>query len=148
LPNEEIAEELSQIHASLEALELASQIARDALPVVVSDEPLAPGDVCHFAAPVRFGRRRADQFGHLSLTSGWLKFRGALDLSVAWTEVASVQRTGREIIVSLHNSKRVLRFLCHSASEAGRAGVLARHLADVSVSRHADSAGTSYHAAV
>ena len=149
LPDEEIAEELSQIQASLEAVELTSQIARDALPVVVSDEPLPPGDVCHFVAPVRFGRRRADQFGHLSLTSGWLKFRGALDVSVAWSEVDSVKRTGREMIVALHNSRRELRFLCHSMSEAARAGVLAQHLAAAaSVPRHPDPADTSYHASV
>ncbi len=148
LRDEEIAEELTHIRASLDALDLAGEIARDALPVVTSREPLAPGDRCHFVTPVRFGRRRADQFGHLSLTSGWLKFRGALDISVAWTEVTDVQRAGREIIVSLHDSKRVLRFSCHSESEAARAGVLAQHLASISGQRQAESASGPYHAAL
>ncbi len=148
LRDDEISEELVQIRASLEALDLAAQIGRAALPVVTSSEPLAPGDVCHFATPVRFGRRRADQVGHLSLTSGWLKFRGAVDLSVAWTEVAAVQRAGCEIIISLDDSKRVLRFSCHSLEEAARASVLAQHLAGRSRAGEADRAASRYHAAL
>jgi hypothetical protein len=146
LRDEEIVEEVAHIRASIDALDLAAQIARDALPVVTSSEPLAPGDLCHFVAPVRFGRRRADQFGHLSLTSGWLKFRGALDVSVAWTEVAAIQRAGREIIVSLHDSQRVLRFSCHSESEAARAGVLAQHLVSAAAPRTAEPAPGTIHA--
>jgi hypothetical protein len=128
LRDEEIADELEQIHASLDALDLAGRLAKGTLPDVPCSEPLAPGDACHFLAPVRFGRRRSDQFGHLMMTSGWLKFRGALDVSVAWSEVSDVQRAGREVIVSLHDSRRVLRFACHSVGEAARAGVLARYL--------------------
>lgn len=148
LRDDEIAEELTQIRASLDALDLARRLASDDLPLVESDEPLAPGDACHFITPVRFGRRRSDQFGHLVLTSGWLKFRGALDVSVAWSEVASVQRAGREILVSLHDSKRVLRFSCQSLSEAAQAGVLAQHLAGAARPRHADEARPLYHAAM
>ena len=148
LRDDDIREELAEIRALLDALDLADQIGRAALPVVASSEPLAPGDLCHFVTAVRFGRRRADQFGHLSLTSGWLKFRGALDLSVAWTEVADVQRSGCEIIVSLHDSKRVFRFSCHSVGEAARAGVLARHLASTSGPRPTDSPAAPYHAAL
>ena len=128
LRDEEIADEIAQIHASLDAIDLASRLAGGTLPSVAHDEPLAPGDACHFLAPVRFGRRRSDQFGHLMMTSGWLKFRGALDVSVAWSEVSDVQRAGREVIVSLHDSRRVLRFACHSVGEAARAGVLAQYL--------------------
>ena len=146
LRDEEIGDELAQIRASLEAVDLAGKLAHDALPVVTGVEPLAPGDVCHFVTPVRFGRRRADQFGHLSLTSGWLKFRGALDISVAWTEIADVQRAGRDIIVSLHDSKRVLRFSCNELSEAARAGVLAQHLVTLSAPRPTESATESYQA--
>ncbi len=147
LRDEEITEELARIRASIEAVDLAGQIAREPLPVVTSSEPLAPGDLCHFVAPVRFGRRRADQFGHLSLTSGWLKFRGALDVSVAWAEVADIQRAGRDVIVSLHDSKRVLRFSCHSESEAARAGVLAQHLAGIAGARPTESASGEVRAA-
>lgn len=148
LRDDEIAAELAQIRASMEALDVAGEIERAPLPVVASTEPLAPGDACHFVAPVRFGRRRSDQFGHLSLTSGWLKFRGALDLSVSWSEVADVQRAGPDLIVSLNESKRVLRFSCHSENEAARAGVLAQHLATRARPRDADSPPTSYHAAL
>jgi hypothetical protein len=146
LRDDEIGDELAQIRASLEALDLAVQLGQSALPVVPSDEPLAPGDQCHFVTPVRLGRRRADQFGHLTLTTGWLKFRGSLDVSVAWTEVADVQRAGCDVIVSLHDSKRALRFSCHSVSEAARAGVLAQHLASHSGSREAESTEAPYHA--
>jgi hypothetical protein len=148
LRDEEIREELAQIRASLEAVDLAGQIAHEALPVVLTNEPLAPGDVCHFLTPVRFGRRRADQFGHLVLTSGWLKFRGALDISFAWTEVADVQRAGRDIVVSLHDSKRVLRFSCNEISEAARGGVLAQHLITLSDRVAAGRASGSYHASL
>ena len=148
LRDEEIAEELARVRAAIDAVDFAGQIARDALPVVASNEPLAPGDVCHFVTPVRFGRRRADQFGHLSLTSGWLKFRGTLDISVAWTEVAAIQRAGRDLIISLHDSKRVLRFLCHSESEAARAGVLAQHLAGMANPQRAESPSGEVHAAI
>jgi hypothetical protein len=146
--DDEISDELAQIRASLEAVDLACRLTHDPLPVVTSVEPLAPGDVCHFVSPVRFGRRRSDQFGHLALTSGWLKFRGTLDISVAWTEVVGVQRAGRDIIVSLHDSKRVLRFSCNAISEAARAGVLAQHLMAISNASATGSASDSYHASM
>jgi hypothetical protein len=148
LRDAEIPDEIAQIRASLDALELASQLAREALPVVTSSEPLAPGDLCHFASPVRFGRRRSDQFGHLSMTSGWLKFRGALDLSVAWSEVADVQRAGSDIVLALHDSKRVLRFSCHSVGEAARAGVLADHLTRIARPRGGDGPSSAYEASL
>jgi hypothetical protein len=148
LRDEEISDEVAQIRASLGALDLASKLAQDALPVVASIEPLAPGDVCHFVTPVRFGRRRSDQFGHLSLTSGWLKYRGGVDISVAWTELADVQRAGRDIIFSLHDSKRVLRFSCNAVGEAAQAGVLAQHLITISKPRATEPAPASYHASL
>jgi hypothetical protein len=129
LGDDEIGEELAQIRASLEAVDVQAKVEGGELPVVASLDPIAPGDTCHFLCPVRFGRRRADQFGHLLFTSGWVKFRGALDLSVSWSEVASVRRDGRELIVSLHDSRRVLRFACHSLTEAATGGVIAQHLA-------------------
>lgn len=129
LGEEHVGEELAQIRASLEAVDLQARLARGELPVADAPDPPAPGDVCHFACAVRFGRRRSDQFGHVVLTSGWLKFRGALDVSVAWSEVARVGRDGREIVVALQDSRRVLRFTCHSLPEAARGGVIAEHLA-------------------
>jgi hypothetical protein len=130
LRDEEIAGELVSIRASLDALDLAARLERGDLPVVPVPG-LAPGDTCHFAAAVRFGRRRADQFGHLALTRGWLKFRGGFDISVAWSEVSNVERAGAEIIVSLNESRRLLRFACQTTSDAARGGILAQHLARV-----------------
>jgi hypothetical protein len=115
--------------SAFDASELANRIRQGDLPVVNAPDPLAPGDQCHFVAAVRFGRRRADQFGHLLLTSGWLKFRGTLDLSVTWSEIADVQRAVREIVVSLHDRRRLLRFSCHSAVEAASGALIAQQLA-------------------
>ena len=112
----------------LETTELVSRLRRGELPTATAPDPLAPGDECHYVTPVRFGRRRADQYGHLILTSGWLKFRGTLDLSVTWSEVADVHRISRDVVVSLQDSRRLLRFSCHSDSEAARGAVLAQHL--------------------
>jgi hypothetical protein len=114
--------------ADLEAVELAHRLQNGEVPAATAPDPLAPGDICYFVAPVRFGRRRADQYGHLVMTAGWLKFRGVQDLSVAWAEVAQAQRAGREIVLSFDGSRRLLRFACHSISEAARGGAIAQHL--------------------
>lgn len=98
--------------------------------------------------------RRLGQFRHklnllettLLLTSRYLKFRGAIDVSVSWSEVADVQRAGAVLVVSLHESTRMLRFSCHSDSEAARAGVLAQHLANRSRPRDTDSPQAPYQA--
>jgi hypothetical protein len=147
LNDDDISEELGRVRAALEALDLADRIDRGEMPTAVAPDPLAPGDQCHFVVPVRFGRRRSDQYGHLVLTSGWLKFRGTLDVSVAWSEVADVRRGGREMVVSLEESRRLLRFSCHSVAEAARGGVIAQHLAR-SARPHLVDVQAAYHAAV
>jgi hypothetical protein len=139
LQDESISEELAEIRASFEALDLAEHIARGDLPVVISLEPLPEGECCHFVTPVRFGRRRADQFGHLELTTSWLRFHGALDVSVVWPAIAGVQRTGRDVMVSLVDSRRVLRFCCHALSEAARAAVVAQYLLNVARARETEA---------
>ena len=113
----------------MEAAELATRLRNGEVPTVPAPDRLAPGDVCHFVTPIRFGRRRADQYGHLMLTAGWLKFCGMQDMSVAWDEVADAQRAGREIVISFDGSRRLLRFGCHSEAEAARGVVIAQHLA-------------------
>ncbi|MGE0446244.1 MAG: hypothetical protein AB7P99_13530 [Vicinamibacterales bacterium] len=127
LRDDEIQDELARVHAALDALTLADDLAAGQWPSVPATG-LAPGDTCRFAAPVRFGRRRADQFGQLLLTDQWLKFRGMLDVSVAWTEVSSVERSGEELIVSLAHNRRQLRFTCRTVGDAACGGVLAQHL--------------------
>jgi hypothetical protein len=129
-------------------IELAARLQRGELPRVTAPDPLAPGDECHFVSPVRFGRRRADQYGHMVLTSGWLKFRGAVDVSVAWSEVADVQRARREIVVSLRDSRRLLRFSCHSEAEAARGALIAQHLTQSAQPATADSETPFRHAAL
>jgi hypothetical protein len=93
-----------------------------------TDGGLHDHDPCHLATPVRFGRRRTDQVGHLVFTSNWLRFRGTVDVAVSWTDVASVAQAGRDLVVSLHGTRRILRFICHNESEATRARATAGHL--------------------
>lgn len=137
LEDDSLGEEASEIRASLEALDLADQMARGALPVVDSLDPRTEDGRCHFVTPVRFGRRRSDQFGHLELTTSWLKFRGALDVSIVWTEIVMAERMGREIIVRLADSSRVLRFCCHAPIEAARGSVIAAYLSAAARRRQA-----------
>jgi hypothetical protein len=127
LRDDEIGDELVSIRAALEGLVLAEQLAAGHLPSVPSSHASAD-DTCRFTAAVRFGRRRADQSGHLVLTDGWLKFRGAFDVSVAWTEITHVERAGADVIVSLAGSRRLLRFACQTIADATRGGVIAAHL--------------------
>jgi hypothetical protein len=131
-----------------ETNDLASRIRQGELPSAQAPDPLAPGDQCHYVTPVRFGRRRSDQYGHVVLTSGWLKFRGTLDLSVTWSEVSDVQRAAREIVVLLRDSRRLLRFSCHSELEAARGVVIAQHLAQSARLPTADPATAFHHAAL
>lgn len=128
--------------------ELLANLRRGELPKVKALDPLAPGDECHFVTPVRYGRRRVDQYGHVVLTTGWLKFRGTIDVSVAWDEIRTVQRTGRELVVSLRDSRRLLRFSCHSDGEAARGALIAEHLAQSAEEATAESDTSLHHAAL
>jgi hypothetical protein len=86
-------------------------------------------DRCHLATPVRFGRRKTDQVGHLQLTTGWLRFRGTVDLSIPWPEVSRVDHAGRDVVVVLHGTRRTVLFCCLTDQDAFRAAVTAGHLA-------------------
>jgi len=142
LQNDAISDELAEIHASFEALDLADHIARGELPLVVSLDALPQGEACHFVTPVRFGRRRADHFGHLELTTSWLRFHGALDVSVVWAAITGVQRTGRDIVVSVVDSRRLLRFSCHALGEAAQGAVVATYLANIARAREAEASAS------
>lgn len=128
LEDEQILPELRDIQVSLDAIDFSEELSSDGLPVVPSIERLPAGQCCHFTAPVHCGRRRNDRLGHIELTSSWLRFHGALDLSIVWSEVESVARDGRDIVVSLVGRRRRLRFCCHSSDEAARGAATARHL--------------------
>jgi hypothetical protein len=122
----------AELRAAEETTDFAGRIARQGLPVVEGVGRLPPDEHAHFVTPVRFGRRRSDQCGHLELTNARLRFHGALDVGVAWSEVESVDRVGPEIVVSLVTSQRVLRFSCYAAAEAARGMLIAQHLSDAS----------------
>jgi hypothetical protein len=124
-----IGDDLDRIHAALAALTLSEQIARGELPTAETTYPIAGGDRCHFAGAARFGRRKSDHVGHLVLTGAWLQFHGALDVSVAWTLVEGVQRADGDVLITMTDSKRLLRFSCVSLRDAVGAAVIAEHLA-------------------
>jgi hypothetical protein len=89
-----------------------------------------------------------DQYGHVVLTAGWLKFRGTFDVSVAWDQIRTVERTGREMVVSLRDSRRLLRFSCHSEGEAARGALIAGHLTQSAEQATAESDTSFHHAAL
>jgi hypothetical protein len=137
----------ADVSAELEAVELANRLKHGDMPIAEAPGLVAPGDQCHFVAPARFGRRRSDQYGHLVLTGWCLKFRGTLNVSVGWGEIAEVHRVGRDIVVSFEESRRLLRFSCASAGEAARGGAIAKHLAS-NAHPHAVDAHAEYRASV
>lgn len=143
LHEDAISDELTEIRASLDGLDLADHLARNGPPIVASDRPLPRDEWCHFVTAVRFGRRRADQIGHMELTSGWLKFHGALDVSIVWAEIAHVERLGRDILVSLVDSRRVLRFCCHTIGEAVRGAAVANYLVNAARTTEAQTRAVS-----
>ena len=65
------------------------------------------------------------------MTTTWLTFRGTVDVSVSWADISNVQHAGRDVIVCLHGTRRLLRFCCHGDEEAMRGAVIARHLTEV-----------------
>lgn len=68
------------------------------------------------------------------MTSRRLRFHGAIDANVAWSDIAGIERAGRDVIVSLREQRRLYRFCCHTVSEAVQGAVVARHLASLSAS--------------
>jgi len=137
LPNDpDIKDDITRIHGSLAALALGEDIAAGRLPVVPTVSALPPGASCHFQSAVRIDRRVSDhdqQYGRLLMTTGWLTFRGPSDLSIAWSEVSGVQRAGADLLMTVADSRHVVRFSFHSVDEAARAGVIANHLRQVAV---------------
>jgi hypothetical protein len=131
LRDEDIREELAQIDIARRAMTLADDIRMRGLPEVTPLASLPADELCHFVAPVRFERRRTDRIGHLELTIGRVRFSGTRDITDAWTEITAAERCGRDIILSLVDSRRRLRFGCTTADEAALGAVIARHLAAV-----------------
>jgi hypothetical protein len=104
----------------------------------ITGPPLAP-EACHHRLAVRFGRRKTDQVGHLVMSTNWLQFQGRVDLHVSWAEIATVQQAGDDLIVSLHDTRRLLRFCCAGPGEAAHATAVGRQLAALA---HADPVQT------
>ena len=80
-------------------------------------------------APVRFGRRKTDQVGHLVLADDGLTFHGSVDLTVTWPEISRVEHHDQHIVVSLQGTRKTLQFSCQTDDDAMRGAVVADHLA-------------------
>jgi hypothetical protein len=128
LSEQDIADDLVRVRASLAALTLTEEIAAGRMPLIQMTAARRAGSVGHFQASARLGRRRSDQFGQLMMTADRLTFHGPTDLSVGWTEVVDVERAGADLIVTLADRSRSLRFSCDSVEHAARGGVIAEHL--------------------
>ena len=100
------------------------------LPLPLTSIPSPPtSEVACFTAPVRCGRRRHDEVGHLELTNHRLRFHGTFDVNIAWGDIASIDRTDREMVVSLRERRRQFRFCFHTSDEARKGTELAGQLA-------------------
>jgi len=131
LREEDIIDDVARVRAAMAAAAMRNEIAVGRMPVVQIESALPPGDVCHFAAPVRTGRRRTDQAGRLLLTSSWLKFSGTNDLSIAWTQVDEVRRSGNDLVVSVGDRTRGCRLSFPTLEDAARCSVIAAHLSEL-----------------
>jgi hypothetical protein len=101
------------------------------LPLPLTSVPSPPtSEVACFTAPVRCGRRRHDEIGHLELTNHRLRFHGTIDVNLAWSDVARIDRDEREMVVSLRERRRQFRFSFHTPEEARQGTELARQLSD------------------
>ena len=83
----------------------------------------------HLSLPVRFGRRKTDQVGHLVFTVDSLQFRGTVDISLSWSEVSRVEHANSDLVVSLYGTERTLRFSCQSPGDAVHGSVSGSHFA-------------------
>jgi hypothetical protein len=106
-------------------------------PTSLQTAPNVPAgvDEDHFTIPVRFGRRKTDQVGHLVLTTAALNFRGTVDMSVLWTQVARIDRADTELVIALYETRRILRFCCFGEEEAARASAIGNHLVGLAQSQ-------------
>ena len=91
------------------------------------------GEIAHFSAPVRSGRRRHDKVGHLEMTNVRLRFHGPIDINLAWDEVAGIERVDRDLVISAGNRRRQLRFCFHTTEEADQGVLIARSIWSVPV---------------
>ncbi len=85
-------------------------------------------EVPYVSAPVRCGRRRHDEVGHLELTNFRLRIHAAVDVNIAWGDVAGIEHADREMVVSIRDRRQTYRFCFHTSEEANQVTVLARSL--------------------
>lgn len=92
---------------------------------------LSGDDSSHLTIPVRFGRRKTDQVGHLAFTNRSLLFHGTVDMRISWSEVSRLDHSANDVTVSFHGTQRTMRFCCQSEEEARQASVLGARLAAI-----------------
>ncbi len=86
------------------------------------------GELPYVSAPVRCGRRRHDEVGRLEITNFRLRIHSAVDINIAWGDVAGIESADREIVVSIRDRRQKYRFCFHTPEEANQVALLARAL--------------------
>ncbi len=95
---------------------------------LTSTPSLNPREVPFVSAPVRCGRRRHDEVGHLELTNLRLRIHAATDINIAWNDVAGIEYADRDMVVSIRDRRQKYRFCFHTSGEANQVTLLARTL--------------------
>ena len=95
---------------------------------LTSTPSLSAREVPFVSAPVRCGRRRHDEVGHLEITNLRLRIRAAIDVNIAWGDVAGIEHADRDMVVSIRDRRRKYRFCFHTGEEANQVTLLARSL--------------------
>jgi hypothetical protein len=118
--------ELEQIQGRLDLDTLATRVARDGLPVLVTQHKALGDERCHYSCPATLVEGESDSPGRLLVGERRLLFLGGRGLAAGWGTVRAVAVDGRDLVVQLGSGKRLLR--CISVSDALCAAFIASRL--------------------
>ena len=129
LPEEEVEVEREMLDALERLAEVASTVASEGLPALVTGHRVVGRDVCHFSSPVSMPDEPSQPSGRLLLTSARAIFvGGANGAAVAWHAVAEVHCQTRDLVLVRRDRERVYRFRCNSYADALVGAFLARRI--------------------
>jgi hypothetical protein len=119
--------ELEMLDGLRELALLAGTVERDGLPRVDNQHRVIAGEVCRFSAPAtRITETADDVSGRLFLTDQRAVFLAASVAGVPWAAIATVTRSGRDLILA--GATRRHQFRLNTFADALRAAWLAGKL--------------------